>query len=604
MRRGFTRNFITSTGAMSVLAVLAYGAQVGAQVVVPPPLPPPPPVDHPEKGPYGSERNAPTREEVGTPPPTSLSHANVQIDSSQANAAAPCTLDTSDLQVTINSVQFKGIGNGDLPPGITQVLEGFGPLTQGQQPIRNVCDIRDRANLLLRNSGYIASVQIVPQDMSSGVLQLMVVTAHITEVHVHGDPGAYRGLMDDRIAELEALNPLNEFDAEKILLLTSDVPGLDVKLSLRSAGTTPGAVIGDLSIETVPYKILTNVQNLGSRQVGPETGYIRAEFYGLTHHEDVTYIGLSDTLDTEEQQIVQIGHNMGLGHDGSTIGGSFIYASSQPDLGALDLRTVSTIFNVEYFHPFIRSLRRDLGVAAGLDIVEQKTKIYGDTGSTPLNLDKLTVAYVRAQGLMRRPDTGNGRGFLLKGAVEVRQGLDAFDATKKGIQANGFTPSRFDGNPEATVVRVDADANWGLGPVFTLVGALRSQWASDALLSYEEFSVGNLNIGRGYDPGANAADSAIGLRAELRARLPHNTAFQTEAFGFYDNVHIWNKDIGTTENDRTLASWGAGLRFYLPKMVAEIYYAKPLDKALTIDDKPPEGRIMFSLTTQFVPSSN
>ena len=594
MRRGFKRNFITGAAALSALAALGYGAQSEAQVVVPPPPPPPPDIVP-----------GTSRQEVAPPVvPPSLAHGNVKIDSSQANAAAPCTLDTSDLRVTINSVQFRGIGNGDLPAGITRVLDGFGPLTQGDQPIRNVCEIRDRANLLLRNSGYIASVQIVPQDMSSGVLQLMIVTAHITEVHVHGDPGAYRGLMDERIAELEALNPLNEFDAERVLLLTSDVPGLDVKLSLRSAGTTPGAVIGDLSIETVPYKILTNVQNLGSRQVGPETGYVRAEFYGLTHHEDVTYVGFSNTLDLKEQQILQVGHTMGLGNSGSTIGASYIYASSRPDLGPLDLRTTSSIFNIEYFHPVIRSLRRDLGFATGFDMIEQKTKIYGGGSSAPLNLDKLRVAYVRAQGLLRKPDTGNGGGFLLKGDLEIRQGLDAFDATKKGVTVDGFTPSRFDGNAQATVIRLDADSTIGLGPVFSLAGALRSQWASDALLSYEEFSVGNLNIGRGYDPGANSADSAIGLRAELRAKLPHNTAFQTEAFGFYDNVHIWNKDIGTTENDRTLASWGAGLRFYLPRMVAEIYYAKPLDKALSIDPKEPPGRIMFSLTTQFVPSAN
>ena len=588
MRQAFLRNLITGVSALSVMAVLGYSVPAGAQDVTPPP-----------------PQNIPgtTHQEVAPPPAAAtFAHPTVNVDGSQAVSSTPCTLDSSDLRVTINSVHFTSMGNGDLPAGISHTLEGFGPLTQGDQPIRNVCAIRDRANLVLRNAGYIASVQIVPQDMSSGVLQLMVVTAHITEVHVHGDPGAYRGLMDQRIAELEALNPLNEFDAEKILLLTSDVPGLDVKLSLRSAGTTPGAVIGDLSIDTVPYKILANVQNLGSEQVGPGTVYVRAEFYGLTHHEDVTYIGLSSTLDPQEQQIVQVGHNMGLGHDGSTIGASYIYARSRPDLDRLDLRTVSSIFNVEYFHPFIRSLRRDFGVAAGLDIIEQNTRIYGNGAPQALNFDKLSVAYVRAQGLIRKPDSTNG-GFLLKGDLEVRQGLDMFDATKRGVSLkDGATPSRLEGNPEATVVRLNADFVESLGPVISLAGALRSQWASDPLLSYEEFSVGNLNIGRGYDPGSNSADSAIGLRGELRAKLPHTHA---EAFGFYDSVHIWNKDSSSVdENDRNLSSWGGGLRFYLPKMVAEIYYAQPLDHALSIDPKDAPARIMFSLTTQFVPNSN
>jgi len=584
MRRGFTRGIFSGAGLLSMTFTAGMALPAMAQTV---PTPPPNTVP------------GITREEV-TPPatPPQLNQPNISVESGQAVTQAPCTLDTSDLRVTINSVQFKSAGGGDLPPGIAHVLDGFGPLVQGDQPIRNVCAIRDRANLLLRNSGYIASVQIVPQDLSGGVLQLMVVTAHITEVRVHGDPGPYRGLLDERIAALQALDPLNEFDAERILLLTSDVPGLDVRLSLRSAGTTPGAVIGDLTIDTVPWRVLANVQNLGSEQIGPGTAYVRAEFYGLTHHEDVTYIGLSDTFDSEEQKIVQIGHSMGLFHDGTTIGASFIYARSRPDIG-IDLRTTSTIFNVELFHPIIRSMRRDFAVAAGLDVIEQRTKIYNDT--QPLNLDKLTVAYLRAQGQIRRPGI-NGGNFSLRGDLEVRQGLDWFDASKRGVVTpQGYSPSRFDGNPKATVVRLNADALWGIGPVFSLAGALRSQWASDPLLSYEEFSVGNLNIGRGYDPGATTADSAIGWRLEARAKLPPMIPVQPEAFTFYDSVHIWNQDIGTTENDRDLRSWGLGLRFYLPKLVAEIYYAKPMDKALSIDAKKADDRFMFTLTTQFVP---
>ena len=587
MRRGGIRDKIACLGTLFCLVIGGSAGIAQAQTT------PPPQVNVP----------LPTREEVQKPKPAPSTATNVKIDGSKALETAPCALDASPLNVTINSVSFTGVGNTELPPQIIDTLKGFGPLTQGQQPIRNVCEIRDRANFLLRKSGYIASVQIVPQDMSGGELKLMVVTAHITEVRVHGDAGVYRGLMDSKIAQLQALNPLNEFDAERILLLTGDVPGLDVKLSLRSAGTAPGAVIGDLTISTVPYKVLVNVQNYGSRQVGPETIYARAEFYGLTKHADVTYLGVSSTLDGREQRVVQVGHTMGLGKAGSTIGGSYIYALSRPDLDSLDLRTKSSIFNIEYYKPLVRSLSRDLSLFGGLDVVEQKTEIFSAGNGTGLNLDKLSVAYIRTQGELRRPDTGRG-GYYLRGGLEVRQGLDILDASKLGVSVGSFTPSRFDGDPQATVVRFDADGSVSRG-LFTAAATLRSQWADKALLSYEEFSVGNLNIGRGYDPGANSADSAIGWRGELRGAFPHNTNLQGEAFAFYDSVHIWNKDAGSTENDRTLNSWGGGLRFFLPgRLVAELMYAQPLDKALTIDRAPPPGRVMFSITTQFVPTAN
>lgn len=586
MRRGFTRGFFSGASLLTMTAALGLASPVAAQTATPAPPPP------------GTIPGT-TREEVTPPAPApALNQPRIHVDSQDAVAKTPCTLDSSDLRVTINSVNFRSASGVELSPGIMHVLSGFAPLQPGDQPIRNVCEMRDRANRLLRSSGYIASVQVLPQDLSGGVLQLMVVTAHITEVRVHGDPGPYRGLLDERIAALQALDPLNEFDAERILLLTSDVPGIDVRLSLRSAGTTPGAVIGDLTIDTVPWRVLANVQNMGSEQIGPGTAYVRAEFYGLTHHEDVTYIGLSDTFDSEEQKIFQIGHTMGLFHNGTTLGASFIYARSRPDIG-IDLRTTSTIFNVELYHPIIRSVRRDFAVAAGFDVIEQRTKIYNDT--QPLNLDKLSVAYLRAQGQVRRSGFDGG-GLSLRGDIEVRQGLDWFGASKRGIvTAQGYSPSRFDGNPKATVVRLNADGVWTVGPVFSLAGALRSQWARDPLLSYEEFSVGNLNIGRGYDPGATTADSAVGWRLEARAKLPPMVPVRPEAFTFYDSVHIWNRDLGTTENDRELRSWGLGLRFYLPKMVAEIYYAKPMDKALSIDAKKADDRFMFTLTMQFLP---
>ncbi len=262
MRRRGLRSIVACLGSVSLWALA--GATL-AQTVPPQVMP-------------GGQ--PPTKEEVKPELPSVGNKATV--NGKQAFTSAPCALDSSALNVTINSVAFKAPGNTDVPPQIAAILKDVGPGVTGEQPIRNVCAIRDRANYALRKAGYIASVQIVPQDMSSGELQLIVVTAHIVEVRVHGDAGAYRKLMDQRIAELQALNPLNEHDAERILLLTSDVPGLDVRLSLRSAGTTPGAVIGDLTISTLPYKVMASVNNYGSRQVGPETAYVRAEFYGLT----------------------------------------------------------------------------------------------------------------------------------------------------------------------------------------------------------------------------------------------------------------------------------------------------------------------------------
>ena len=41
----------------------------------------------------------------------------------------------------------------------------------------------------------------------------------------------------------------NRYQAERYLLLASDIPGYVVRLTLRPAGTVPGDVIGDVTVQ-------------------------------------------------------------------------------------------------------------------------------------------------------------------------------------------------------------------------------------------------------------------------------------------------------------------------------------------------------------------
>ncbi len=67
-------------------------------------------------------------------------------------------------------------------------------------------------------------MQIPPQEITDGVLRLQVVTARIVEVRVRGDAGRYEPFLRRRIAAIQALDPLNEREAERILLLAATCP--------------------------------------------------------------------------------------------------------------------------------------------------------------------------------------------------------------------------------------------------------------------------------------------------------------------------------------------------------------------------------------------
>ena len=542
----------------------------------------------------------PSREEVTPPVPSQARPSTASVDSRSAIQQPSCPFETSDLRLTLNHVRFTRPDGSPLQAPIARTLSDV-EVPTGEQSIRVVCELRDRANAALRRDGWVASVQIPAQSIETGELTLNVVTARITEVRVRGTPGPYRRVLESRIALLKSFDPLNERDAERALLLAGDIPGLDIQLALRPAGTQPGDVIGDLNIVYRPFAILGDVQNLNSRALGRETAYVRGEIYGLTGMSDITYLGVSTTSDFKEQRIVQVGHILGLDGNGTTLGGRFTYAWSKPDLGALNLDTDTLIAGFDLTRPLIRSVNTNLTAAVGFDYVDQKTRASSaGSGSVPLNLDKLRVAFGRLSGDVMERRSDGSIAFSLRGGVELRKGLDIFDATGRGFVVGTVLPSRIDGNSQAWVVRGDLDFVAGFGPIFSFAGSVRAQWANDPLLNYEEFSLGNLTIGRGYDPGANSGDRAIGVRGEVRADIPVTHIVGTQVFGFYDAVALEHLGANPIEDNRHFRSYGGGLRLTLPnQVVLEAMYAHPLDRALAIDKGPPPDRVLLSLIFQF-----
>lgn len=538
----------------------------------------------------------PSREEITPPPPEAQPPSTASVDSRGAQEQKACPFENSPLKLTIARLHFTKPDGSALDPRIASTLMPM-VAPSGEQPIHVVCDIRDQANDRLRRAGWVASVQIPPQEINAGELRLNVVTAHIVETRVRGSAGPYEGLLRERIAALEALDPLNERDAERLLLLAGDLPGLDVQLSLRPAGTEQGAVIGDLTINYRRFAVFANAQNYNSKLLGRETIYARGEIYGLTGLGDITYVGASATADFKEQLIAQAGHIFTLDGSGTTFGGRFTYAWSRPDLGALDLRTNTLITGFDVTHPLVRSLNTNARISGGFDYVDQRTDIHVGDAGVPLTLDKLRVGYLRLDGDMRRLRDDGSLAWSLRSGLELRKGFGILGASGNG--ASGTQTSRPYGNAQAFVVRADADAVIGLGPIFSLAGSARLQWSDDPLLNYEEFSLGNLTVGRGYDPGSNSGDRAVGLHGEVRANLPISAAVPTQAFGFYDYVYLDNLDLGATEVDRHFHSYGGGLRLTLPNhLLLEVAYAHPQDKALTLDKRRPPDRVLVSLTVQ------
>lgn len=587
---------------------LWLGALIAAPAAAQVATPAPPPVSP------GSIARPPTAQELDRAPAApqpAVPRATVQ--SRLAPGPCPDAIAASPLTAPLKGVAFSGPGGAPLPPAVAEVLAGVGSDLNGQpRPLADVCRLRDEASAALARARFIAVVQVPEQELADGVLQLRVTTARITELRVRGAPGAAQARLQGLLSRLQELVPLNEADAERILLLANDIPGTQVALELRpSPSGAAGEVIGEIQIERRPGSLVANFQNYGSEQIGRMSAVVRGDLYGLTGLADRTYASLFSTTDGRELVVGQLGHDFALGNNGLRLAANATYAITRPTLPnatpGFNLKSESVLATIAASYPLRRTTSSNLRLAGGLDMIEQRTRAL----DTPINLDKLRTLWARVEGdaAQRRlsvlPPT-----WRVGGQIELRQGLAIFGATPVGGAPGLATPTRFEGNARALVVRggLNGEVRQYLGKggwAVTLAADGRGQWTADPLLAFDEFAVGNLTIGRGYDPGATAGDRFVGGSVEVRAGKPSPVSasdIAIEAVGFYDHVQLWNLDSNNFENRRRLRSVGGGARIAWGSHARiDIVYARPLDKNLAIDRQKPGSRVLVSLTVRALP---
>jgi len=551
---------------------------------------------------FGQVAGVPTRDELkGITEPDQPVAPRLSIEGGVERS--PCPLADpkfADVRVTIGQVTFNGLKEIDA----AALDEAWRPFAGTEQPVAVLCEVRDAAATLLRNKGYLAAVQVPTQRIENGQVRMEVLYARVTAVRARGETRGAETKLEQYLTRISDGEVFNRFRAERYLLLARDLPGYNVQLTLRPAGTGPGELIGEVTVVRQPYVVDLTVQNLAAEATGRWGGQVRAQVFGLTGMGDATSLSYYATADFKEQHILQATHEFRPGSEGLVVGGQFTYAWTKPDLGGggaqLDARTLYASLYGRY--PLVRRQGENLWASAGLDLVNQDVDLIG-----PLTSDKLRVGWLRLD--YDAVDLRNRRpGWRLSGALEVRQGLDILDATRTcvgaGCPVSAVPTSRFDGSPTATVVRAEGEVEVALGENLAFSLAPRAQYAFKPLLSFEEYSAGNYTIGRGYDPGALQGDSGVGASAELRGprfAFKSGSDFRIQPYAFADAAWTWNKGVGGSDR---LVSVGGGLRAEMGgRFRLDASLAVPLE---TLPSQTTRGKARFlvTLTTRLLPWSN
>ncbi len=530
---------------------------------------------------------------------------------------APCPLaapEFADLKFTFSRAQFTGLDAID--PAMVE--PAYADLAGQELSVAAICDIRDRAGTLLRQRGYLAAVQVPVQQIDNGVVRFDVVLARMSEVQIRGEPGPSGRQLQKYIDKLIGQPVFNINDAERYLLLARDIPGLDVRLVLqpapKDAGTLPGDVVGVFNVARTPVFADFSAQNFGSKEVGRFGGLARVRVNGLTGLGDETTASFYVTEDFDEQRVLQVSHEFRIGGEGLKLGINGTYAWGQPDVAGPDLfKSETGIFSAYAGFPLVRSQSSNLIASAGFDFIDQDVTF----SDLPLSKDRLRVAYARIDfNQIDRGSLSGASGFsaqepriAVAGGLEVRQGLDAFGASKgcgPGFilctSIGSDVPSRLDGDPTALVVRASGQLDFRPVPLIKFSLRPTAQYSPDALLSYEQVSGGNYTVGRGYDPGAVIGDSGIGAQAELAygSLVTGNYGgIAWQPYVFFDFMAVDTNNLPGGFD--TISSLGGGLRAALGNRVRlDLFGAAPLERS-PFQTQRGDFRLLLNLSVQLVP---
>lgn len=531
---------------------------------------------------------------------------------------SPCALDQpdfADIRFTVQGAQFSGL---DRVPGLS--LDDAWRAYQGRElPVSVLCDIRAEANAMLRRQGYLATVEIPEQSLADGVPDFNVVLGRLVSVRVRGDAGPSEKLAAGYLEKLTRADVFNTNTAERYLLLADDIPGLDVRLSLRPAADgAPGDLVGEIAVVRQRGLIDLNVQNFGSDAIGRFGGVLRGELYDLTGLGDRTTVSVFSTLEFTEQQTVQIGHDFRVGSEGLRLGGQFTWSTTNPALGiaGFDVESETVFASIFASYPLVRSRAHSLFADVGFDIVDQDVSV----NTVPLTNDKVRMVYARLDGAWTDRESiqriGGYSPFEPKVGVqygiEVRRGLDVFSASpdcRPNLLAcligGTAPPSRIEADPTPMLARINAGIEYRPDPLLTFALETVGQVSGDPLPAFEELAAGSFSIGRGYDPGAVLGDSGILSSFELRygSIVPDGAdALAFQPYLFTDAAWVWNEDPSRrASNPDHLWSAGGGLRVNWGRgLRSDMLIAVPLKRPDLATERG-DVRFMISLSARLFP---
>ena len=494
--------------------------------------------------------------------------------------AAP---ELQERSVLLRSLQVSGA----TAFGQNELLAPYRSLIGSRVPFARIQGIAAELTKKYRDAGFLLSRVIVPAqeiDEDGADVRLAVVEGYIESVQYSGDDRVlerFKRYFASAEADLLGQRPLNHRVFERHMLLMQDVPGLEVT-SRFEQGSAQGASVLHIEVQQDTLDGNLNWGNTGTDESGPGMFGASLSLNTLPLLGNQTTVSYTQANDYREYWSFRVAESYQFSN-GFSLNASWMYSES-PRMDSdfartFDYETSSSTLNLGMSYPIIRS--RDMNLSAGLGYEHRNSE-------ADLEDRRLTKDRLRSLNLHANFDYADALGGVTQIIPTLSHGLNIFDASDHSDEAtNTLAPAdywKFD---------LYISRNQSLPKDFSVLAAAELQLASDSLASYNKFSFGGSNFGRGYEPGVLEADNAFALFLEPRWtwHLAERTSLQF--FAFIDYGVLWTSESVAGTPDRLEgASAGGGFRFWghfgpqaVPDFNLSAYVGQPL---IVADEK--DGR--------------
>nr|WP_047577487.1 POTRA domain-containing protein [Methylobacterium sp. ZNC0032] len=472
----------------------------------------------------------------------------------------------------------------------SELAASYRPYLDRELSAQDLAAIAAAITARYREAGFhLSRALIPPQDMSSGTLKVTVVEGVIEQVSVSGADATFG--LQRLLAPLTEERPSSFASMERQLLLINERPGIKV-VDTTLDETSPGSGRFHLGVKTKSWRLYgaTAIDNMGSSSSGPwqASGSVAINSM-LIPGDSLTVSGSFVPGSPREMRYGRIAYDLPLGSDSWRIGVAASHSENWPGDLRRYLRNRSQTDTVEARISYapILSQMQSLWLTASLGVTRASERDF----IGPVFADRIGIASFTADyKLHLRPSSWT---YV---SATARKGLGLID----GQPDSADWLSRHDASPYFALINGSLTHYENVSENWSIKLAAVGQLASGPLLASQQYALGGLSFGRGFDAGWISGDDAIAGSAELRYDQSLSLKFLKgyQLFTFIEGGAARTKLAGH-DLDQSFASVGAGVRLFLTEdLHLSVGIAKPVMVNSPFEPKK-NARLLFSLSNIF-----